>query len=65
MSLARGAADVGTATAALAIAVGVLTNTFVKLGIVLGVGGGSFRTQAAAGLTILAASAGVVLLLVR
>lgn len=65
MSLARGAADVGTATAALAIAVGVLTNTFVKLGIVLGLGDGSFRAQAAAGLTILAASAGVVLLLVR
>lgn len=63
VSLAGGASRIGVATAALAIGVGVLTNTLVKLGIVLGVGGGRFRGQAGAGLTTLAVVTGVTLLL--
>lgn len=65
VSMARGASQVGFGTAALAIAAGVLTNTLVKLAIVLSLGGGAYRTQAGLGLTILAAAAGVTLMLAR
>ena len=42
--------------AAQAIAVGILSNTLLKLGLALGVGAGGFRWRAALGLTVLAAA---------
>jgi uncharacterized membrane protein (DUF4010 family) len=51
----------GTAVdvAARALTIGVLANTFVKLGIALAVGRGHFRTLAAAGLACMAIALGV------
>ncbi|NOT45478.1 MAG: MgtC/SapB family protein [Acidobacteria bacterium] len=44
------------ALTAVAVTLGVLTNTLVKLGITLTLGGGAFRARAAAGLALMAVS---------
>jgi uncharacterized membrane protein (DUF4010 family) len=43
-------------TAALAIAIGILSNTLLKLGLAVAVGGGRFRIASAAGLTAIGAA---------
>lgn len=64
VSLARGAAaNVPGQIAAFAIGVGVLTNTLVKLALVVTIGAGRYRAQAARGLLVLALAAGVTLLI--
>src|SRR5690606_16329741 len=58
VSVAHGTTDaVSTQTAALAIAIGVLSNTIAKVGIVAVLGQGRFRTRAAAGHVVLGAVA--------
>lgn len=65
VSIARGTAgDVAAATAAVAIAAGALSNTLMKVAIVLAIGQGRFRRIAVAGLLAIAvAGGGAVLLL--
>ncbi len=58
VSVAHGTTDaVSTQTAALAIAIGVLSNTIAKVGIVAVLGQGRFRTRSAAGHVVLGAVA--------
>lgn len=59
LSMTRLAADDAVALAAAAMAIGVLANTLLKLGVVLVLGGGDFRRRAALGLLALAAASGV------
>jgi len=64
VSIARGTAGaVAAATAALAIAAGALSNTLMKLGIVLAIGQGRFRRLAVAGLLAIAVAGGGAMLL--
>ena len=66
VSLARGAAaSVSAQTAAFAIGVGVLTNTLVKLALVLSIGADHYRTQAGRGLVVLAVASAMTLFLAR
>lgn len=58
VSVAHGTTDaVSTQTAALAIAIGVLSNTLAKVGMVATLGQGAFRARAGVGLVILGAVA--------
>jgi uncharacterized membrane protein (DUF4010 family) len=60
MSMSR-TVEAGTAAAsdaAIAITIGILMNTFVKLGLTVVVGRGSFRAYAAIGLALIAAALG-------
>jgi uncharacterized membrane protein (DUF4010 family) len=54
-----GADSASVQIAATAIGIGVLSNTALKLGLVLGIGAPRFRVRAAVGLLILAAGSGV------
>lgn len=59
LTIAMAKSDVAPAQAAMAVGVGCLTNTLVKLSIVLVVGRGSFRPAATAGFALLLAGIGV------
>jgi len=58
LTIAMAKADVVPAQAAMAVGVGCLANTLVKLSIVLVVGRGTFRPSAAAGFAVLLAGIG-------
>ena len=63
VSISRLESGVSFDVAARAIAIGVLANTFLKLGLVAGIGAGRFRRVAIGGLSALAAASGVGLIL--
>ena len=65
ISMSRAAAIEGASVAARAIAVGILSNTALKLSIVLIVGRGTFRGLAATGLLAMALAFGVGIWLLR
>jgi uncharacterized membrane protein (DUF4010 family) len=56
LSMARGAQGADTMAAPLALAIGILSNTVLKLGVVLILGRGRFRWLAAGGLVLIAAA---------
>jgi len=56
LSMARGAHGADTMAAPLALAIGILSNTVLKLGVVLTLGQGRFRWLAAGGLVLIAAA---------
>jgi hypothetical protein len=56
LSMARGVYGATLEIASIALVVGILSNTLLKLGVVLAIGRGRYRWLAAGGLTLITAA---------